>query len=100
MLPLLHHWDQPILICVNVTEGALIGVSQLMLFGRILTDGRLNARVKADLSENLTLKANAQVNDTFLPNCYWNIVTGIWPFNFFFFLRCWRCILQWNWVCN
>ena len=32
-----------------------------MLFGRILTDGRLNARVKCDLTENLTLKANAQV---------------------------------------
>lgn len=34
---------------------------QLMLFGRIMTDGRLNARVKCDLSENLTLKANSQV---------------------------------------
>lgn len=33
---------------------------QLMLFGRILTDGRLNARVKCDLTENLILKANAQ----------------------------------------
>ena len=32
-----------------------------MLFGRILTDGRLNARVKCDLTDNLTLKANAQV---------------------------------------
>ncbi|RYR33760.1 hypothetical protein Ahy_A10g048385 [Arachis hypogaea] len=31
-----------------------------MLLGRILTDGRLNARVKCDVSENLTLKANAQ----------------------------------------
>ena len=31
-----------------------------MLFGRILTDGRLNARVKCDLTENLILKANAQ----------------------------------------
>ncbi|KAA8550486.1 hypothetical protein F0562_002170 [Nyssa sinensis] len=35
---------------------------KLMLFGRVMTDGRLNARVKCDLSENLTLKANAQVN--------------------------------------
>ncbi|RVW72302.1 Mitochondrial import receptor subunit TOM40-1 [Vitis vinifera] len=34
---------------------------KLMLFGRILTDGRLNARVKCDLTENLTLKANAQL---------------------------------------
>lgn len=32
-----------------------------MLFGRILTDGRLNARLKCDLTENLTLKANSQV---------------------------------------
>ncbi|KAL7172955.1 hypothetical protein ACSBR2_032427 [Camellia fascicularis] len=36
---------------------------KLMLFGRILTDGRLNARVKCDLSENLTLKANAQLTN-------------------------------------
>ncbi|XLS81587.1 hypothetical protein HN51_047418 [Arachis hypogaea] len=33
---------------------------KLMLLGRILTDGRLSARVKCDVSENLTLKANAQ----------------------------------------
>ncbi|GFZ20023.1 translocase of the outer mitochondrial membrane 40 [Actinidia rufa] len=36
---------------------------QLILFGRIMTDGRLNARVKCDLSENLTLKANAQLTN-------------------------------------
>ncbi|KAK6925396.1 Eukaryotic porin/Tom40 [Dillenia turbinata] len=34
---------------------------KLMLFGRVLTDGRVNARVKCDLSDNLTLKANAQL---------------------------------------
>ncbi|XP_020985944.2 mitochondrial import receptor subunit TOM40-1-like isoform X1 [Arachis duranensis] len=34
---------------------------KLMLLGRILTDGRLSARVKCDVSENLTLKANAQL---------------------------------------
>ncbi|KAH9707379.1 mitochondrial import receptor subunit TOM40 [Citrus sinensis] len=33
---------------------------KLMLIGRVLTDGRLNARVKCDLSDNLSLKANAQ----------------------------------------
>lgn len=27
-----------------------------------MTDGRLNARLKCDLTENLALKANAQVN--------------------------------------
>lgn len=32
-----------------------------MLVGRVLTDGRLNARVKCDLTDNLTLKINAQV---------------------------------------
>ncbi|VVA24085.1 PREDICTED: mitochondrial [Prunus dulcis] len=36
---------------------------KLMLFGRIMTDGRLNARVKCDLSENLTLKANSQLTN-------------------------------------
>ncbi|GLT77975.1 hypothetical protein SLA2020_495270 [Shorea laevis] len=34
---------------------------KLMLFGRILTDGRLNARLKCDLTENLSLKGNAQL---------------------------------------
>ena len=33
-----------------------------MLIGRVMTDGRLNARVKCDLTENLTLKVNAQVD--------------------------------------
>ena len=32
-----------------------------MLIGRVLTDGRLNARVKCDLTDDLALKANAQV---------------------------------------
>ena len=35
---------------------------QLMLVGRVMTDGRLNARLKADLSDKLILKANAQVS--------------------------------------
>ncbi|KAF3789611.1 Mitochondrial import receptor subunit [Nymphaea thermarum] len=34
---------------------------KLMLVGRILTDGRLNAKVKCDLTNNLTLKINAQL---------------------------------------
>ena len=38
-----------------------MGFSQLMLVGRVLTDGRLTARLKCDLIENLSLKANAQV---------------------------------------
>ncbi|URE47115.1 ARF [Musa troglodytarum] len=36
---------------------------KLMLIGRILTDGRLNARVKCDLTDNLTLKINAQLTN-------------------------------------
>ncbi|KAL3531011.1 hypothetical protein ACH5RR_010333 [Cinchona calisaya] len=36
---------------------------KLMLIGRIMTDGRLNARVKYDLSENLSLKATAQLTN-------------------------------------
>ncbi|KAE8716822.1 Mitochondrial import receptor subunit TOM40-1 [Hibiscus syriacus] len=35
----------------------------LMLIGRVLTDGRLNARVKGDLTDNLTVKANAQLTN-------------------------------------
>lgn len=36
-------------------------VLQMLLMGRALTDGRVTARVKYDLTENLTVKANAQV---------------------------------------
>ncbi|KAH7548423.1 hypothetical protein JRO89_XS14G0124600 [Xanthoceras sorbifolium] len=36
---------------------------QLMLIGRVLTDGRLNARLKCDLTDNLSLKANAQLTN-------------------------------------
>ncbi|KAL3517922.1 hypothetical protein ACH5RR_020511 [Cinchona calisaya] len=36
---------------------------KLMLIGRIMTDGRLNARIKCDLSENLILKASAQLTN-------------------------------------
>ncbi|KAF3457385.1 hypothetical protein FNV43_RR02042 [Rhamnella rubrinervis] len=36
---------------------------KLMLVGRMMTDGRLNARVRCDLTENLMLKANAQLTN-------------------------------------
>ncbi|KAJ0037680.1 hypothetical protein Pint_23257 [Pistacia integerrima] len=36
---------------------------KLMLIGRVLTDGRLSARVKCDLTDNLSLKANAQLTN-------------------------------------
>ncbi|XP_072977762.1 mitochondrial import receptor subunit TOM40-1-like [Typha angustifolia] len=36
---------------------------KLMLIGRVLTDGRLNARVKCDLTDNLTLKINGQLTN-------------------------------------
>jgi mitochondrial import receptor subunit TOM40 len=34
---------------------------KLMLVGRVLTDGRVNARLKCDLTDNLILKGNAQL---------------------------------------
>uniref|UniRef100_J3MKE6 Mitochondrial import receptor subunit TOM40-1 n=1 Tax=Oryza brachyantha TaxID=4533 RepID=J3MKE6_ORYBR len=34
---------------------------RLILVGRVMTDGRLNARVKCDLTDDLTLKVNAQL---------------------------------------
>ncbi|MBA0849579.1 hypothetical protein Goshw_017656 [Gossypium schwendimanii] len=40
-----------------------MGFPQLMLIGRVLTDGRLNARVKWDLTDNLTVKANAHLTN-------------------------------------
>lgn len=46
---------------LDLTMVALFCFWQLMLFGRVMTDGRLNARLKCDLSDNLTLKGNAQV---------------------------------------
>ncbi|CAN8270312.1 unnamed protein product [Cochlearia groenlandica] len=36
---------------------------KLMLIGRVMTDGRLNARVKADLTDKLVVKANAQLTN-------------------------------------
>ncbi|MBA0822672.1 hypothetical protein Goarm_019459 [Gossypium armourianum] len=42
---------------------SIMGFPQLMLIGRVLTDGRLNARVKWDLTDNLTVKANAQLTN-------------------------------------
>ncbi|GAB2216551.1 hypothetical protein Drorol1_Dr00024326 [Drosera rotundifolia] len=36
---------------------------RLMLVGRVLTDGRLNARLKCDLTDKLTLKGNAQLTN-------------------------------------
>ncbi|XP_055829640.1 mitochondrial import receptor subunit TOM40-1-like isoform X1 [Solanum dulcamara] len=41
--------------------GANLIDPQMMLIGRVMTDGRVNARVKCDLSENLSLKANGQL---------------------------------------
>ncbi|KAG6503134.1 hypothetical protein ZIOFF_035424 [Zingiber officinale] len=36
---------------------------KLMLIGRVLTDGRMNARVKCDLTDNLALKIHAQLTN-------------------------------------
>lgn len=56
MLGCFFETDESDLLCV------LILFLQLMLFGRVLTDGRLNARLKYDISENLILKGSAHVH--------------------------------------
>lgn len=50
----------------NYGDNYLLLMLQMMLVGRVMTDGRVNARVKCDLSENLSLKANGQVNGCYL----------------------------------
>lgn len=47
----------------NYEFGANFIDPKLMLFGRVLTDGRLNARLKCDLTDSLTLKGNAQLTN-------------------------------------
>lgn len=47
----------------NYEFGANFIDPKVMLFGRVLTDGRLSARMKCDLTENLTLKGNAQLTN-------------------------------------
>ncbi|KAL1558733.1 mitochondrial import receptor subunit TOM40-1-like [Salvia divinorum] len=47
----------------NYEFGANFIDPKLMLFGRVMTDGRLNARLKCDLTDNLTLKGNAQLTN-------------------------------------
>ncbi|XP_041995765.1 mitochondrial import receptor subunit TOM40-1-like [Salvia splendens] len=47
----------------NYEFGANFIDPKLMLFGRVMTDGRLNARLKCDLADNLTLKGNAQLTN-------------------------------------
>jgi mitochondrial import receptor subunit TOM40 len=47
----------------NYEFGANFMDPKLMLFGRIMTDGRLSARLKCDLTDNLSLKANAQITN-------------------------------------
>ncbi|XP_010466172.1 PREDICTED: mitochondrial import receptor subunit TOM40-1 [Camelina sativa] len=46
---------------------------KLMLIGRVMTDGRLNARLKADLTDKLIVKANAQItNEPHLSHAMFN----------------------------
>ncbi|CAH8255174.1 unnamed protein product [Arabidopsis lyrata] len=47
----------------NYEFGANYVDPKLWLFGRITTDGRLNARVKYDLTDNFSIKANALLTD-------------------------------------
>jgi mitochondrial import receptor subunit TOM40 len=37
-------------------------VQMTMLIGRILTDGRMSARVKYDVTDHFSIKVNAQVS--------------------------------------
>lgn len=43
--------------------GANLIDSKMMLIGRILTDGRMSARIKYDLTDNFSLKVNAQLTN-------------------------------------
>ncbi|XP_071698508.1 mitochondrial import receptor subunit TOM40-1-like [Rutidosis leptorrhynchoides] len=45
----------------NYEFGANFIDPKLMLIGRVLTDGRVHANVRCELSENLSMKANAQL---------------------------------------
>jgi hypothetical protein len=58
-----------------------MGSLQTMLIGRVLTDGRLNARVKCDLTDDLALKANAQVKYLLISPYLW---TSFLPYPCFF----------------
>lgn len=62
-------------------------IFQCLLAGRVMTDGRLSARVKYDLSDNFTMKANAQVKF-----CWFHFRSTL-P-NFFLLV----CIEMCNWV--
>jgi len=54
-----------------------------MLIGRVLTDGRVNARVKCDLTDDLALKANAQVKYMLISPYFWTSFL-LYPCFFFF----------------
>ncbi|AET05480.1 porin/voltage-dependent anion-selective channel protein [Medicago truncatula] len=45
----------------SVTPNTSQSEMSLLLLGRAMTDGRVTARVKYDVFDNLTLKANAQL---------------------------------------
>ncbi|KAL8170764.1 hypothetical protein V2J09_022568 [Rumex salicifolius] len=45
----------------NYEFGANFLDPKLILIGRLMTDGRLNARAKCDITDNLSVKANAQL---------------------------------------
>jgi hypothetical protein len=57
-----------------------------MLIGRLSQDGRVNARVKCDLTENLALKINAQVICLFVVSQV-DDLTRLAPLNFLKFIN-------------
>ncbi|EOA31005.1 hypothetical protein CARUB_v10014148mg [Capsella rubella] len=57
----------------NYEFGANYFDPKLMLIGRVMTDGRMTARVKADLTDKLVVKANAQItNEPHLSHAMFN----------------------------
>ncbi|KAM0004315.1 putative eukaryotic porin/Tom40 [Helianthus debilis subsp. tardiflorus] len=51
---------------------------KLMLFGRVLTDGRVNSGLKSDLSDNLSMNADAQLtSEPHMSNGKFNIEYNI-----------------------
>ncbi|KAJ0582975.1 putative eukaryotic porin/Tom40 [Helianthus annuus] len=49
------------ILTAHYAFGANFMLPKLMLFGRVLTDGRVNSGLKCDLSDNLSMNADAQL---------------------------------------
>jgi hypothetical protein len=63
-----------------------------MLIGRILTDGRMSARVKYDVTDNITMKINAQV--------FFLILKFMNGWNFFVFISAYGHARSFSVICE